>query len=369
MPRHHRFPGEDLVGDPRDDSGSDRPRSGLLKFTGPVSRIPRASLSIALLGDEDFRLLIGMKGGAEAFGVFVAMLVVGRERLQQGQARQLSEHANSESLRFDNSTTHVLALAYMKGSHLSRAIAMLAEVAKITGSEPWMYLDRTEHLVIRSFFRFNVSADWGGKRPGAGRPQKEPTEEVKCNQDNQDGNHLEAPLSLSLSLSLPPSSCEPTEQQTARRPMDPGNPPVGIDGPGKESEAAKELEVWANTLGLSPEQEPYGFWARQTCDYAPAEWIRAILTKYALGRSGNQRKPITYLHATIGNWLRAGSCPCLIEAGTPDAAPSPGRPPVKPPVPLGPAYAPDVSPCSPEHLAKQRKWMADEVLRRAAKTG
>lgn len=296
-------------------------QGGRLSVVANPDKIPRASLSISLLGDEDFRVLIGVKGGAEAFGVFVAMLVVGRERLQHSQARQLS---GTDSLRFDNSTTHVLTMAYMKPPQLSKAVAVLAEVAKITGNEPWMYLDDSLHLVIRSFFKFNVSTNWGGKRDGSGRPSRLKDEESRGIQDDSQNNHLEKPLSLSLSLSpIPPSSAsEPPEQPSTPRPIDPGFLPVANGGPGKNSADATALEVWANELGVSPDGEGYGFWARQTCDYAPAAWIKAVLTRDVLGRTGGGRRTIPYLVKTLGNMLKSGDCPLLVEPG--DARPSVG---------------------------------------------
>jgi hypothetical protein len=130
-----------------------------------TGRTPRASLCITILTDEDYRVLMGTKRGAEAFGVFVSMIVAGRERLQQGQARQLS---NTESLAFDNSTTHLLALTHVTKTQLDRCLRALSDVSKVTGVDPWMYLDESKHLVIRSFFKFNARGLLGRGETGGG---------------------------------------------------------------------------------------------------------------------------------------------------------------------------------------------------------
>jgi hypothetical protein len=152
-----------------------------------MKTVPRASLCVTILDDEDYRILMASNGGPEAFGVFAAMLVLGRERLQQGKARQLSE---TESLRFDNSTTHLLAMTHLNTRHLDRCLRTLAEVAKSTGSKPWMYLDDDSQLVIRSFFKFNAGEGWGGPRPGSGRKPRR-------NQVDSEKNQVETNLESS----------------------------------------------------------------------------------------------------------------------------------------------------------------------------
>lgn len=154
-----------------------------------MSRIPRASLCITLLDDEDYRVLMATKGGLEAFGFFAALLVVGRERFQQGKARQLSEsnllHPSvSNSLIFDNSPTHILAMTHTSSKQMERCLNVFWEVAEATGGKPWVYIDQASHLVIRSFFKFNTSTGWGGNRPGAGRKSRR-------NQDDSDGNQVD----------------------------------------------------------------------------------------------------------------------------------------------------------------------------------
>jgi hypothetical protein len=141
-----------------------------------MNRVPRASLCVTILDDEDYRILMTLPGGMEAFGVFVAMLILGRERLQQGKVKHLSE---TDSLKFDNSTTHLLAMSRLSIRQLDRCLKTLETVANESGSKPWMYRDDDSHLVIRSFFKFNANPAWGGAREGAGRHSSRIQDESK----------------------------------------------------------------------------------------------------------------------------------------------------------------------------------------------
>lgn len=152
-----------------------------------MSRLPRASLTITILQDEDFATLVKQRGGMEAFGFFVAVLVVGRERLQRGRAQQLS---NTESLRFDDSTDHVLGMVYSNRKQLDKCLEVFDAVTRANSSKPWLHLDKSGHLVIRSFFRWNTNTGWGGPRSGSGRKSR-------GNQDDSENNHLETNLESS----------------------------------------------------------------------------------------------------------------------------------------------------------------------------
>jgi hypothetical protein len=224
-----------------------------------VNRIPRASLCITILNDEDYRILVQSEGGLEAFGVFCAMVVVGRQRLQDGKAYQAE---GTDSLVFENSLDHLVSLAHLARNHLGFALEILVSVAGQTKSEPWMYLDDEGRLVIRSFFKFNTNRSgddgWGGPRPNSGRP-------AKRNQDgNQDGLQHETKMkpsgcaSLSLSDSLSASLSSP---QT----------PTGGERAGLTSEDPETLSVcrWANELVTG-----WGPLAEGACQTYPAAWVR-----------------------------------------------------------------------------------------------
>jgi hypothetical protein len=101
-------------------------------------------------------------------------------------------------------------MAQIGEKQLRRAIQVIADAAKQTGSEPWMYLDDDGHLVIRSFFKFNTSKDWGGPRAGAGRPPKADDGNSSGIQDESQNNHLDSPPSPSpLPSTLPPTPKTP----------------------------------------------------------------------------------------------------------------------------------------------------------------
>lgn len=158
-----------------------------------MKRIPRASFSITLLTDEDYATLMDLEGGGEAFGVFAAIVVAGRERLQEGKACRVRD---SESLRFENKTPFVLSLARITPERFQRCLAALAKVAAETGGRSWLHVDREDHLIIRSFFKFNTASGWGGSRSGAGRPPSEnqdrPFREGKIGASGNQSGHDES---------------------------------------------------------------------------------------------------------------------------------------------------------------------------------
>lgn len=231
-----------------------------------MSKLPRASLCITLLDDEDYRVLMASKNGLESFGVFVAMLVLGRERLQQEKARQVS---GSESLKFDNSTTHLLAMTHVSHKQLVTCLKTLSQVAKDTGSEPWMYLDETSHLVIRSFFKFNLNAGWGGVRPGAGRQSRGNQDDSKNNQDDSESNSSRI-LSSTDSITHTVTDSVPTPKPPDGgaggngeivEPIEPGGEPVSRP-PRIQNDPADIDRVSATAEQLFPSLD-YGIKVRQ----------------------------------------------------------------------------------------------------------
>lgn len=192
-----------------------------------MSKAPRASLCITILDDEDYRVLVGRKGGMEAFGVFVAMILVGRERLQQGQARQVD---GTDALAFDNSTAHVLSMTHVTRKQLDACLKLLASVALETHSAPWMSLDAGGRLVIRSFFKFNTSASWGGPRQGAGRGGTRNQDGIKLNQDDSNLNPTR----------FPSGSVTGADTDTG---SDTGALPGAVDGGGGSHQETVELAL------------------------------------------------------------------------------------------------------------------------------
>jgi len=141
-------------------------------------KIPRASFQITILDDEDYRLLMSERGGMEAFGVFVSLCLVGRQRLLDRRAHQIE---GTDSLRLDNSLEHVLDMARATRKQFDACLSAIKRVADRSGGEPWFYVDENGGIVIRSFFKFNADSNHGGPRPGAGRP-------INGNQDDSRGN-------------------------------------------------------------------------------------------------------------------------------------------------------------------------------------
>lgn len=199
--------------------------------------VPRASLSITLLADEDYAVLMGHKHGPEAFGIFVATVVAGRERLTQGKASQIPD---TESLRFENSIEYVASLVRVSVARLDRCLATLAECAGLVNGDPWMHLDKSGHVVIRSFFKFNTKTGWGGQRPGAGRPATENQDGIKAtvpeinlnSRRNQDDSNLKATSFPSGSGSGPlEEHCCPPTPKTETPNTHPAVLPATPDGP------------------------------------------------------------------------------------------------------------------------------------------
>lgn len=153
--------------------------------------IPRASFSIAILDDEDFGILTEDPGGMEAFGLFVAIVVAGRSRLQLDRAERVGE---TDALVFVDRTRHLLSMIHADQRQLDRCLAAFARVAAETNGDPWLYLDENGRLVIRSFFKFNTNTGWGGARGGSGRKssgnQDAPAAKSSRNQDAARGNQV-----------------------------------------------------------------------------------------------------------------------------------------------------------------------------------
>jgi hypothetical protein len=223
-----------------------------------MNRVPRASFCITLLGDEDFGVLMARDDGPEVFGIFVAMVLAARERLQQGKASRLKK---TDALRFENGTPYVVTIARVSAERFTRCLAALAEVAEETGGMPWMTLDESGHVVIRSFFKFNTYTGWGGTRPGAGRPPDNQDEIKLDSSRNQDDSKMESSARSSGSGSGSGSGLGSKDPQT----------PTGGERAGLTSEDPETLSVcrWANDLVTG-----WGPLAEGACKNYPAAWVR-----------------------------------------------------------------------------------------------
>lgn len=319
--------------------------------------IPRASFSIAILDDEDFGVLTEDPGGLEAFGLFVAIVVAGRSRLQMERAERVGD---SDALVFIDRTRHLLSLVHADRDQLDRCLAAFARVAQETEGEPWLYLDDNGRLVIRSFFKFNTNTGWGGHRDGAGRKPSGNQDGPGGNQVFQDDskrNHLDSAVQSSglcsgtgigtgtgIKTPLNPpkgetgvggSSSASLPDPTPKAPPDPGaqsRPALAVDtlpddeepfhspcdtkvphvtGPGRNSAQAIELEKWARKFGRSPDGVSYAGWVRSKCDDVPPTWLNALLVDYVEGLPASSRTTTRYLGGILKRWLTTGVCDAL----------------------------------------------------------
>lgn len=131
-----------------------------------MNKAPRASLSISMLRDQDYTGLMKSSEGREAFAVFVALVMAGRERLTESRATQVG---TSDALRLEDNDEHLEIITGIKMDQVEIALKTLESVANTNSSKTWVFRDESGRLTIRSFFKYNVNREWGGARPGAGR--------------------------------------------------------------------------------------------------------------------------------------------------------------------------------------------------------
>jgi hypothetical protein len=215
--------------------------------------IPRGSFPITLLRDQDMMTLMELPDGAAAFGVFVLLIVAGRERLQEGRASRVLD---TDALRFDDQPRIVARLALCSWEQVERAVDLMGQVASVNGGEPWVGRDELGRIVIRSFFKFNTSDGYGGAREGAGRPPKN-QDEFKSESSSGRLNPLESnlrespsplPLPSPVPFPVPESvpACAGGDSHTDR-------PPAGLDRPEEFKQLADRVAlVWSDAASGFP---------------------------------------------------------------------------------------------------------------------
>jgi hypothetical protein len=274
-----------------------------------MDRSPRASLTIDILTDQDFATLMREKDGPAAFGVFVALLVAGRERYFRGRARHLS---GSDSLVFDDRQSHILLLTHINKGALKRAVELMAEVANDTGSDPWLYLTDAGQIVIRSFFKWNVQEGWGGRRPNAGRP--------KQNQlDSESGNQVD---SKPIQDGAPPSpSPSPSSSLCSEEPP---SPPTGGETVTIDPDHLEEVRV-GQAIDRAMGSVSYGpALGRFRADY-PLAWWERVFTQVVATMEPRPARPWPYALKILATWKAEGGPPTvpMHRNGKPAAAPLP----------------------------------------------
>ena len=280
-----------------------------------IKKVPRASFSITLLDDEDYRLLVSDKCGIASLGTFLAICLVGRRRLLDRHATRID---GTDSLRLDDSVQHVLALARLTERHFEMLLGSLARVAEQTRSKPWVYVDDDGRIVIRSFFKFNADANHGGPRPGTGPKPREDSRAIQesssCIQDDSSSSSGGVSYSSSYSyssssLSLesereretasPPKQTKP-EAKTAPTVVDDDDPvPVDLDGPigGNTAKQVRET-IWTADQLWPAMDNTVRIVARQWLADHPAKRIIAAMNTAKANGIG---KPEPYIRSLLAD--------------------------------------------------------------------
>jgi hypothetical protein len=298
-------------------------------------KVPRASFSITILDDEDYRLLMSEARGAEHFGAFVAICIVGRQRLLDKRAHQVP---GTDALCIDNSIAHVLSMAHVTRKQFDAMVKALAAVSSEAKSQAWLYVDDQNRIVIRSFFKFNTDANWGGPRDGAGRKNQD---DSSCNQDDSSAATCFPSVSSSSSISSsslglesereretasPPKQTKP-EAKTAPTVVDDDDPvPIDLDGPigGNTAKQVRET-IWTADQLWPAMDNTVRIVARQWLADHPAKRIIAAMNTAKANGIG---KPEPYIRSLLADPTFPREA-----TGRRTAPPRPAAPELKPWVP------------------------------------
>jgi hypothetical protein len=268
-----------------------------------VNKSPRASISIDILTDADFGQLMQSDNGLRAFGVFVALVVAGRERLQRGKASRLS---GTDTLVMHDDIGHIVWLTHISQARIEAAIRTMAEVASRSGDQPWASVDASGRLNIKSFFKFNANDKWGGPRPGAGRR----------NQDDDTRNQDEIKLNSSWNQVDSAAFASASPSASALASASPSPPSGGGGGVGVETSDAPKVRIKIpDSWAMAGAEGPIAALADL---YNPA-WVQAAVNQAATKQVRGQPADL------VGGILRR-----YAQQGGPDPAPTlriAGQPP------------------------------------------
>ena len=296
-------------------------------------KVPRASFSITILDDEDYRLLMSEARGAEHFGAFVAICIVGRQRLLDKRAHQVP---GTDALCIDNSIAHVLSMAHVTRKQFDAMVKALAAVSAEAKSQAWLYVDDQNRIVIRSFFKFNTDANWGGPRDGAGRKNQD---DSSCNQDDSSAATCFPSVSSSSSISSSSLGLESEREretaspQEAEKPQPQSQPtvvddddPVPIDGPIGTNTAKQVREtIWAADQLWPMRDNLVGVCVRQWLSEHTAKRVQAAMQTAKANGIG---KPEPYIRSLLADPTFPREA-----TGRRTAPPRPAAPELKPWVP------------------------------------
>lgn len=125
------------------------------------TKIPRVSIQVGILDDEDFITLTGQPDGYQHVGLFASMLAVVRDSERNPVPMAVLER------RLGRNQNEIKA-----------TIKAIADAARENGNQPWLIEDGNA-VLVRSFATWNKVETRGGKRQGAGRKPKETQDEIK----------------------------------------------------------------------------------------------------------------------------------------------------------------------------------------------
>ena len=141
------------------------------------TRVPRASLAVSLLQDAAYIALMRTSKGRAAFGTFVGLLLLAKNRESRRSAqRARSERAgDAQATRseragdFEESPKVLAAELWMTSRTLLAEINLIERTCRENGNDPWIVAE-DGIIRIRQFEKWNTPQEgWGGSRPGAGR--------------------------------------------------------------------------------------------------------------------------------------------------------------------------------------------------------
>lgn len=143
------------------------------------TKIPRASLAVSILDDDDYVEMMSSDNGCWAFSLFVALILEAKVQ-DNGGVFKTANSVLCKQIKWE-SRLFKCALDYLLNS-----------------DSQWVVRNQPDGIMIRSFEKWNHG--WGGSRGGSGRPISDHQKESSGNQDESSVN-LDS-LSVSVSASV-----------------------------------------------------------------------------------------------------------------------------------------------------------------------
>lgn len=144
--------------------------------------IPRASIQVGILDDEDFIALTNEPNGYECFGVFVAIVLAVRDSGINPLPWAMAQRRTGKNQ-----------------NEIKEVIKTVSKVAEANGNDSWL-LENNCGVIVRSFSDWNSAETRGGYRKGAGRKPKQYQQDKSKN--NQSGIKTESKTESKTGLSV-----------------------------------------------------------------------------------------------------------------------------------------------------------------------